>query len=163
MNSSKGARGRLVNPIAYAGGLALVALLILIVGNVILRLTGYIMPGSYEVAELIIPIIAGVAVLSATLSGSHVAIDLVFDRFPGAVRQRIAIAMALAGALYWLVVAWASALVAFRSTRLGVYTEVLGISVTPLRWLWVAVCCCVAAYLAAWKLHALRDECDESG
>lgn len=162
MNSSRRAQERLVNLIAYAGGLALVGLLVLIVGNVIFRLTGRIIPGSYELAELIIPIIAGAAVLCATLSGSHVAIDLVVDRFPDAPRRRIAIAMALAGALYWCVVAWAGALVAFRNTGLGEYTEVLGISVAPLRWMWVAVCCGVAACLAAWKLHAPGDEHNES-
>ena len=162
MNSSRGTRERLVNLVAYAGGVALVGLLVLIVGNVLFRLTGRIIPGSYELAELIIPIIAGTAVLCATLSGSHVAIDFVVDRFPHASRRRIAIAMALAGALYWCVVAWAGALVALRNTRLGEYTEVLGISVAPLRWMWVAVCCGVAAWLAAWKLHAPGDEPNES-
>ncbi len=162
MNLSRSAQERLVNLIAYAGGLALVGLLVLIVGNVLFRLTGRIIPGSYELAELIIPIIASAAVLCATLSGSHVAIDFVVDRFPHASRRRIAIAMALAGALYWCVVAWAGALVALRNTRLGEYTEVLGLSVAPLRWMWVAVCCGVAAWLAAWKLHALGGERDES-
>ena len=162
MNFSGSARERLVNLVAYAGGGALVVLLVMIVGNVMFRLTGRIIPGSYELAELIIPIIAGAAVLCATLSGSHVAIDFVVDRFPNASRRRIAIVMALAGAFYWCVVAWAGTLVAFRNTRLGEYTEVLGIPVAPLRWMWVAVCCGVAVWLAAWKLHAPGDDRDES-
>ena len=149
---------RLVNAIGHVGAFALLALLALIVGNVLFRTAGYIIPGSYEVAELIIPVIAGIGVLAATLCGAHVAIDVVTDRFGRTVRRRIAIAVSLVGALYWLIVTGSGAATALRNTRLGEYTEVLGIPVSPLRWIWVAVCCCVVVYLAASMLSEARGD-----
>lgn len=158
MNSANRVVDRLVNLISQVGAFALLALLALIVGNVLLRTAGYIIPGSYELAELIIPVIAGIGVLAATLCGAHVAIDVVTDRLGRKARRRIALAVSLAGALYWLILTGSGAAIALRNTRLGEYTEVLGIPVSPLRWTWVAVCCCVAVYLAASVLYGARGD-----
>lgn len=149
---------RLVNLIGHVGAFALLALLALIVGNVVLRTAGYIIPGSYELAELIIPVIAGIGVLAATLCGAHVAIDVVTDRLGGKARRIIALAVSLVGALYWLILTASGAVTALRNTRLGEYTEVLGIPVAPLRWIWVAVCCCVVVFLAASMLFEARGD-----
>ena len=153
-----GFRDRILNAGVYVGGFALICLLLLIITNIAFRLSGHIIPGSYELAEAIIPVIAGVAVLVATLFGSHVAVDLVAERFSARVQRRLVMAMACVGFMYWLVLAYSSALTALRNTKLGENTELLGLPVTPLRWFWVAVCCCVAAYLLIALLVPQRSE-----
>lgn len=153
-----GFRDRILNAAVYVGAIGIICLMLLIITNIVFRLTGQIIPGSYELAETIIPIIAGVAILAATLCGSHVAVELLVERFSTNTQSRLAVAIALVGALYWLVLAYSNAIVALRNARLGEYTELFGMPVSPLRWMWVAVCCCVAAYLLIVLIKAQRGE-----
>ena len=147
MTSPGKLRSRVLNVSIILGAIALLLLLALTIVNILFRLGGYIISGSYELAEVLIPIVAGTAILVATLRGSHVGVDLVVERMSARLRCVAAIFVLACGAVYWAIVAGSSGIAAVRSTMLGEYTELFGLPVAPLRWFWALVAVCVAVYL----------------
>lgn len=94
-----------------AGGIMLVAMMLIIVGNIIYRIFGHVIPGSYEICELLIVITASFALGFAALHKSHVDVDIVVSQFSDRTQ---AILMALTSFLAmgtWLIVAWTGTLV----------------------------------------------------
>ena len=116
------------------GGVSIISLMMLIVGNIFFRLAGFIIPGSYELAEQIIPVIGGAAIVGATLYGAHVSVDLLTSRFTPITKLYVSVFVGV----------------------LGETTELLGLSVPPFRWLWVAVSIYVAIHLLVNVVHTLK-------
>ena len=138
------------------GGVSIISLMMLIVGNIFFRLAGFIIPGSYELAEQIIPVIGGAAIVAATLYGAHVSVDLLTSRFTPISKLYVSVFVGVVGACYWIVMGLAAAFTAARNSGLGETTELLGLSVPPLRWLWVAVSIYVAIHLLVNVLQTLK-------
>jgi TRAP-type C4-dicarboxylate transport system permease small subunit len=138
------------------GGVSIISLMMLIVGNIFFRLAGFIIPGSYELAEQIIPVIGGAAIVGATLYGAHVSVDLLTSRFTPITKLYVSVFVGVLGACYWIVMGFAAAFTALRNSGLGETTELLGLSVPPFRWLWVAVSIYVAIHLLVNVVHTLK-------
>lgn len=138
------------------GGVSIIGLMLLIVGNILFRLSGFIIPGSYELAELIIPVIGAAAIIGATIYSAHVSVDLLTSRFTPSTQLYVSVFVGVVGACYWIVMGFAAALTALRNSGLGETTELLGLSVPPFRWLWVAVSIYVAIHLLVNVVHTLK-------
>ena len=156
MRSLEKLRSRVETLAIYLGAAALILLLVLTITNILFRLGGLILSGSYELAEMIIPVVAVSAILIATLHGAHVAVDLVVDQLSERMRRRTAILVTLCGAAYWAAMTYASAGIAAANTRLGEYTELFSLPIAPLRWLWVFISSSVALILFATAIGLIK-------
>jgi len=105
---------RRINGVGVALGAAfLVGMMALIVANIIYRLAGHVITGSYELSELMIVVTVAFALGYAGFQKSHVAVGILVSRLP---QRWQAILEALTSFLSmgtWAVIAWASSLIFF--------------------------------------------------
>lgn len=118
------------------GSLFLILMMALIVANIIYRLFGHVIPGSYELSELLIVVAASFAIGYAALQGSHVLVKIVVSRFPQRAHALVSAIMSLICLCVWAAVAWTS--VSILSERwLEETTSILEVPVLPVRFVWL--------------------------
>lgn len=74
------------NALAIVAGTALVLMLVLTVGNIVLRLVAAPYHGTFEIVGLLAVVVNGLALAAAQQSKSHIAIDLVMNRYSGRIQ-----------------------------------------------------------------------------
>lgn len=77
---------KVAKALATVAGTALVLMLALTVGNIVLRLVAAPYHGTFEIVGLLAVVVNGLALAAAQQSKSHIAIDLVMNRFSGRVQ-----------------------------------------------------------------------------
>ena len=102
---------RLIEIGTALGAAFLVGMMVLIVANIVYRMTGHVIPGSFELSELMIVVTAAFALGYAALQKSHVDVNIVVSHFPPRVRSVMAVVVAFLSMGTWAVVAWASAVI----------------------------------------------------
>lgn len=121
--------------IVAGGGFLLVAMMIH-VSNILGRFFKFVIPGSYEIFELIMVIPVGFALVYAALHKYHVTVDVIVTRFPEKLRAAADILASLLGFVIWgLIVYAASAMAA--ETGLQELSETLEIPYLPFRMIWI--------------------------
>jgi TRAP-type C4-dicarboxylate transport system permease small subunit len=120
-----------------SGGMAigaafLTAMMVLIVANVIYRLFGHVIPGSYEMSELMIVVAAAFALGYAAIHGSHVVVKIVVTRFSQRWQAILTVIMSLISIATWAIIAWATADVLSKRWLTEV-TDLLDIPYLPFR------------------------------
>lgn len=93
------------------GAASLVGMMILIVANIIYRLTGHVITGSYELSELLIVVTVAFALGYAALQKSHVEVKIVVSRFPQRWQAILEAFTSFLSMGTWAVIAWASSLI----------------------------------------------------
>jgi len=120
----------------FAGGFFLLIAMMLHIFNILGRFANFVIPGSYEIFELIMVIPVGFALVYAALKKYHVAVDIIVSRFPPTLSVAAKIlAFALSFAIWGLMVS-AAAILAFE-TGLQELTETLEIPYLPFRIIWI--------------------------
>lgn len=117
---------------AVLGGVSLVAMMALIVSNIIFRVFGSIIPGSFEISELLIVVTASFALGYAALNESHVDVKIVVAKFPERWQAIIEVITSFLAMVTWAVTAYASTLIMFERWLTEV-TEMLSIPYLPFR------------------------------
>ena len=102
---------RLIEVGTALGAAFLVGMMVLIVANIVYRMTGHVIPGSFELSELMIVVTAAFALGYAALQKSHVDVNIVVSHFPPRLQSVIAAIVAFLSMGTWAVVAWASAVI----------------------------------------------------
>ncbi|MBN1848083.1 MAG: TRAP transporter small permease [Deltaproteobacteria bacterium] len=75
------------------GGVFLLGAMMLLISNIVGRLVNFVIPGSYEIFELIMVVPVSFALVHAALKKYHVVVELIIKRFPprlGAVAEMFA-------------------------------------------------------------------------
>ncbi len=120
----------------FLGGIALIAAMLLTISNILGRPLKIVIPGSYEIFELIMVIPVGFALVYAALKKYHVIVNLIVSRFPpkiGAAAEMLAAFLSFA---IWGLMAYAAASLAFE-TGLKEISETLEIPYLPFRMVWI--------------------------
>ena len=119
------------------GAFFLFCVMAVIVFNVMYRVVGGIVPGTYDLVEmLIVPAIA-FALVTVEFAKRHTMVDMIVTRLPSTARLWVEVAMTLISLTFWSTVCWASYWITLEKMRVGEKTDTLGISIIPVRWLWV--------------------------
>jgi TRAP-type C4-dicarboxylate transport system permease small subunit len=103
-----------INGVGVALGAAfLVGMMVLIVANIIYRLAGHVVTGSYELSELMIVVTVAFALGYAALQKSHVVVKILISRFPERWQAILEAFTSFLSMGTWAVIAWASSLIFF--------------------------------------------------
>lgn len=118
------------------GAAFLVGMMVLIVANIIYRLFGHVIAGSYELSELMIVVAVAFALGYAAVHKSHIVVKIVISRFSQRWQSIIEVLMSLISLATWAVIAWASFNV-LSQRWLTEVTDLLDIPYLPFRIIFV--------------------------
>ncbi len=118
------------------GAAFLTGMMVLIVANIISRLSGHVIAGSYELSELMIVVAVAFALGYAALKKSHVVVKIVVSRFPQRAQSIIEAFMSLISLATWALIAWAGFLI-LSERWLTEETDLLDVPYLPFRFVFL--------------------------
>ncbi len=118
------------------GGIFLIAGMLLLMSNIFGRFMHVVIPGSYELFELIMAIPVAFALVHAALQKAHVVVHLIVSRFPPRLGAATEIMTSLLSFAIWALIAWGGAHLAYEN-GLKEMTDILEIPVLPFRIVWL--------------------------
>jgi TRAP-type C4-dicarboxylate transport system permease small subunit len=119
-----------------AGGF-LIAIMLLIVGNIASRSLGGVIAGTFELVKLMIVVTVGLALGYTALRQGHVAIKIVVSRLSQRVQAVLRIFTSALSIGVCAVIAWASIGITHERALLGEQTQIWSIPYLPFRCVWV--------------------------
>ncbi len=136
MNSLANIVRRLSQVGMAVGAAFLVGMMVLIVGNIIYRLAGHIIAGTYELSELMAVVAATFALSYTAVKKGHVIIDILVPRLSQRTQTFLTAFSSLICLCTWAIIAWAS--FGILSERwLTEETRMLSVPFLPFRFVWV--------------------------
>ena len=114
------------------GGIFLIAGMLLLMSNIFGRFVHLVIPGSYELFELIMAIPVAFALVYAALKKTHVVVDLLVSRFPPRLGAAAEILTSLLSFATWALIAWGGAQLAYEN-GLREITDLLKVPFLPFR------------------------------
>jgi TRAP-type C4-dicarboxylate transport system permease small subunit len=133
----------------------MVAMMVLIVANIIYRLTGHVITGSYELSELLIVVTVAFALGYAAVQKSHVVVKILVSRFPQRWQAILEAFTSFLSMGTWAVIAWASSLI-FLERWLTEESEMLLIPFLPFRMVLLFGLVLIALVYLIYMVMALR-------
>jgi len=119
------------------GAVFIIVIMFVISINVVFRIFGTVIPGTYELVEIMVVIVAGFALSDTEFHRRHTNVDMVVVHLPKRVRLWLENACNLVSWVYWVLIAWASTHLLIDKAAKGETTDILKISVIPFRAIWV--------------------------
>lgn len=119
------------------GAVFLIAIMFFICANVVSRIFGAVIPGTYELVEIMVVIVAGFALSDTEIHHRQTNVDMVTIHLPKKIKLWIENACNLISLVYWAIIAWASIGITLDKAFKGEETDLLKISVIPFRVIWV--------------------------
>ena len=120
-----------------AGAFFMLGVVIVMSANVVYRAFGGIIPGTFDLVELLIIPAIGFALVTVELQRRHIAVDMVTTHLPKKLQSWMGISVTLIGLLYWAAICWASWKMLLKKMVTGEHTQLLQVSVIPFRVIWV--------------------------
>ncbi|MFC1532434.1 TRAP transporter small permease [Thermodesulfobacteriota bacterium] len=135
------------------GSVITVAVMLLIVANVCIRFFGGVIGGTYELVEIFICASVAFALAYCGLVDGHVSVHILLDRLPPRVRFISGIITKSLGILIWMIMFYFSIKVLQLKYITDERTDVLLISYTPFRIIWVfgLLLLSVIIFIKLWK------------
>jgi TRAP-type C4-dicarboxylate transport system permease small subunit len=118
------------------GGVFLIAAMLLLISNIFGRFVHFVIPGSYEVFELIMVVPVAIALVYTAMKKGHVIVHLVVARFPPRLNAAAEILACLVSLSIWALIAWAGLQLIFEA-GLQEISETLDIPYLPFRVVWI--------------------------
>jgi len=138
-----------------AGAVMLVLIMGIVVASILLRIFGRVLPGTWELVQLYIVVTAGFAIVHAGLTHDHIAVDFVFSRLTGRVRNIVQIIISFIGLWIWSMLAWGTLEFIFEGW-LFERTEMMAFSYLPFKCAWAFSLFLMCTLLLIDCYHALR-------
>lgn len=145
--------------VAWVGVIALLAFALLQVSSVAARFFGGAITGSAEIALIFVVTMVAAALVTATAHGAHPAVHLVTERVSPAARRVLARGAGILSLAFWIALAAAAIWITEGNARVSEVTEILNISLIPIRIVWIVALLLVCVLLARALRH--RPEGDE--
>ncbi len=110
-----------------AAGTALMGVMILIGSDIVGRIFGYPVPGTYEIVSIAGGLIIGLALPATSKAKGHVSADLLTGRLPQKTRIYLAVVTRLMGILIFLLAGYGMIMMGIRLRVSGEVTAVLSL------------------------------------
>jgi TRAP-type C4-dicarboxylate transport system permease small subunit len=108
-------------------GIALIAVMLLIGADIVGRIFGYPVPGTYEIVSLAGGLIIGLALPATSRTKGHVSTDLVLGRLSDKPRLYLAVTTRFIGVIIFLLAAYGMVMMGIRLKDSGEVTAVLAL------------------------------------
>lgn len=128
--------GRITKGGLVLGGISLIAGMLLLMSNILGRFLHLVIPGSFELFELIMAIPVSFALVYAALQKAHVVVDLIISRFPPKLGAASEILTSLLSFVIWALIAWGGTQLAYEN-GLREMTDLLKVPYLPFRIVWL--------------------------
>jgi TRAP-type C4-dicarboxylate transport system permease small subunit len=119
------------------GAVFLLAVVTIMCANVVYRAIGGIIPGTFDLVELLIVPAIGFALVTVEYQRRHTVVDMVVTLLPARVRSWLDLIISIISLFYWAALCWAGYRMMIRKMATGETTQLLQLSVTPYRMVWV--------------------------
>jgi TRAP-type C4-dicarboxylate transport system permease small subunit len=119
------------------GEIALALVMLIIVANVIVRIFGGILAGTYDLIEIVIVVCAAFALVSTEFYKRHTTVDMLTTLMPKRVQLHLDNGNNLISFVYWGIIMVTSAKITLEKAAIGEVTDLLKVSLIPFRTLWV--------------------------
>lgn len=119
------------------GAVCLIAVMAIICANVAYRVIGGVIPGAFDLVELLIIPAVAFALVTVELAKRHTVVDMITTHLPKKVRLCVEICVTAISLLYWMAICWASWVMMLRKMATGEETQLLKVSVIPFRAIWI--------------------------
>jgi len=126
-----------VNYTTNIGVVFLVAVMLLITINVIYRIFAGVIPGQYELVEIMIVVVAGFAICDTEIHHRQTSVDMVTMRLPRKSKLWLENGCNLIGLVFWALVARETIRLTMDKAAKGEHTDLLQIPIIPTRVIWV--------------------------
>ena len=136
MNALAALLDRITKGGIFLGGVFLIVGMLLLMSNIFGRFAHFVIPGSYELFELIMVIPVAFALVHAALQKTHVVVHLIVSRFPPRLGAAAEILASLLSFTIWALIAWGGARLAYEN-GLKETTDILGVPYLPFRIVWL--------------------------
>lgn len=123
--------------LAWLAGAGLVAMLVIIIGNYVLRLFGQPLAGTFELVSLMAVIVGALALGEAQVYKAHVAIDIVTARLPKKVQLVVGAIVTVASIVLMIQVVLALTIYSSSMTNSSSATDFLKMPVGAIVWILV--------------------------
>lgn len=140
---------------AFIGVSCIIALMALTVVTVFFRAIGIAFPGTYALAEILLVPAITFSLAYAAYEGAHTRVELFVQLLPKRLGSILEALMLAVGTVFWVVVGYAAYLAALRSALLQEVAPIIGVSITPFRWLMLAAVVLLIMVLSVQILRAL--------
>jgi len=127
---------RLVGVSTVVGISFLIGVMILMVADIISRLLGGAISGTYELVELLIVVAVSFALAYTALEKGHVIVEIVVSRFSQRAQAVVKSFTYIICIVTWGLIAWANIGILPEKALLRERTPLLGVSYIPFRGLW---------------------------
>lgn len=146
---------RISNLALWVGAAALLMLALVIVIAALARLLGTAIVGGSEIVDVSIIVVASMALVAGTAANTHPSVHILTRRLSTGAQRTLKMAAALIACAFFAVLCYESALVLISYARLGEYTQLLRVSITPFRAVWVAslATLCLVLILRLWGIR----------
>jgi TRAP-type C4-dicarboxylate transport system permease small subunit len=125
--SSKIISGRLSGWMEIVAGIALIAVMILIGTDIVGRIFGHPIPGTYEIVSLAGGLILGLSLPTTSIAKGHVSTDLLIEKLSGKPKVFLAVTTRLIGMAIFLLSSYGMISMGIRLRSAGEVTAVLAI------------------------------------
>lgn len=136
MNVVAGFLHRISRAGGFLGGVFLIAAMLLLISNIVGRLTNTVIPGSYELFEMLMVFPVSFGLFYAAKEKYHVIVELIVSQFPPRLGAVAEMGASLISFVTWALIAWGGAGLAFENGLTEV-TEVLELPYLPFRLVWI--------------------------
>ncbi len=116
----------------YVAGAAVIVMTLLTCADVILRLVGSPIPGTYELVGFLGAVIISFAMAYTSLQRGHVAVEMIYEKLPPRAQCVIDSAGSLTGAALFGMIAWQSAVYGVDLRRSGEVSLTLQMPLYPI-------------------------------
>jgi TRAP-type C4-dicarboxylate transport system permease small subunit len=118
------------------GMLALSAVMFIIMGNVLWRSFGKVIPGTYDLVETIAVLVAAFAILNCEYLKRYTTVDMLTTLLKKKPQIWLEQLCHLISFGYWALICYATVLVTIDKGKIGEHTDLLKISIIPFRATW---------------------------
>jgi TRAP-type C4-dicarboxylate transport system permease small subunit len=101
------------------------------------RAIGGIIPGTFDLVELLIIPAIGFALVTVEYQKRHTVVDMITTHLSAGVRSVLDIIVSIISLFYWAALSWAGWKMLLRKMATGEATQLLQLSVIPFRIVWV--------------------------
>jgi len=130
----------------WVGGIALLTMIGIACANMALRPLGIPLKGSYELVGFLGALTVALALGYAQITGSHIAVDVLATRYSKRTLRIMNGISSLLGMIFFILVAWQTAVFATTIWKRGETSETLRIVYHPFIYL-LALCCLLLAFV----------------
>lgn len=117
--------------LAGVAGLALVAMMLILVANVVLRIVATPLNGTFDLISLAAAVVFGLSLGEAQSRQAHVSIDVVVRRFRKGARLALGVVVTVASAVLFVQLATSLVVYGLNLRNEGAATDTLGIPIWP--------------------------------